>query len=98
MPLFALRGQGYVQARRYNCLHDAFLRQRRFYVTNITQTLLGEWCLIRERGRIGSAGGHWVVGYRKTKGEAEAALDKLPAQKCRRDCRQHETHETHRIT
>lgn len=63
-------------------------------MTNITQTLLGEWCLIRERGRIGSAGGHWVVGYRKTKEEAEAALDKLPAQKCRRDCRQHETHRT----
>ncbi|MYK30223.1 MAG: WGR domain-containing protein [Boseongicola sp. SB0670_bin_30] len=82
MPLVALRGQGSVQARRYSCLHDALQRQRRFYVMNITQTLLGEWCLTRERGRIGSAGGHWMVGCRKTKEETEAALDKLPAQKC----------------
>ncbi|MYA89060.1 MAG: WGR domain-containing protein [Boseongicola sp. SB0662_bin_57] len=91
MPLVPLRGQGFVQTRRYNFLHDALWLQRRFYVMNIAQTLLGEWRLIREWGRIGSAGGNWMVGCRKTEEEAEAALDKLPAQKCRRGRHQHET-------
>ena len=61
-------------------------------MTNIAQTLPGEWRLIRERGRIGSAGEHGMVGCRKTEEEAEAALDKLPAQKCRRGYHQRETH------
>ena len=32
-------------------------RQRRFYVMNVSRTLFGDWCLIREWGRIGSKGG-----------------------------------------
>ena len=32
-------------------------RQKRFYLLQVTQTLFGEWCLIREWGRIGMAGG-----------------------------------------
>ena len=56
-------------------------RERRFYVMNVAQTLFGEWCLIREWGRIGSAGGQGQVEYSETMEEAEAALDKLSAQK-----------------
>lgn len=59
-------------------------RQMRFYVMNVTQTLFGEWCLIREWGRIGSAGGQRMVDYTGTKEEAETALGKLSVQKCRR--------------
>lgn len=66
--------------------------QRRFYVMNVAQTLFGEWCLIREWGRIGSAGGQRLVDYTTTKVEAEAALDKLSAQKCRRGYQRRDTH------
>ena len=59
-------------------------RQRRFYVMNVAQTLFGEWCLIREWGRIGTAGGQKMVDYMNTQEEAEAVLNKLSAQKCRR--------------
>lgn len=63
---------------------NAEKRQRRFYVMNVTRTLFGEWCLIREWGRIGSAGGQRMIDYTDTEGEAEAALDRLFIQKCRR--------------
>ena len=59
-------------------------RQRRFYVMNVAQTLFGEWCLIREWGRIGSLGGQRMVDYVTSKEDAEAALNKLSEQKCRR--------------
>lgn len=59
-------------------------RQMRFYVMNVTWNLFGEWCLIREWGRIGTAGGQKMVDYAETREEAEAALDKLSSQKCRR--------------
>ncbi|WP_380058995.1 WGR domain-containing protein (plasmid) [Falsihalocynthiibacter sp. SS001] len=58
--------------------------QKRFYAMNVTQTLFGEWCLIREWGRIGSAGGQGLVDYMETKEEAEDTLNKLSAQKCGR--------------
>lgn len=70
-------------------------RQYRFYVMNITQTLFGEWCLIREWGRIGSAGGQRMVDYKDTKKEAEVALAILAAQKCRRGYHQRETQHAH---
>lgn len=59
-------------------------RQRRFYVMRIARTLFGEWCLIREWGRIGSAGGQSMTDYATSKEEAKAALTKLSDQKCRR--------------
>lgn len=59
-------------------------RQHRFYVMNVTRTLFGEWCLIREWGRIGSAGGKRLTDYADSKEEAETALQKLFGQKCRR--------------
>ena len=67
-------------------------RQKRFYVMNVAQTLFGEWCLIREWGRIGSAGGQRMVDYAETKEEAEAALDRLSAQRCRRGYHEREMH------
>ena len=59
-------------------------RQCRFYVMNVTRTLFGEWCLIREWGRIGSTGGQSMTDYTDSKEEAETALTKLSDQKCRR--------------
>ena len=59
-------------------------RQRRFYVMNVAQTLFGEWCLIREWGRIGAAGGQRMVDYTASQEDAEAALRKLSDQKCHR--------------
>lgn len=66
-------------------------RQHRFYVMQVTRTLFGEWCLIREWGRIGSAGGQRMVDYTASKAEAEAALGKLSDQKCRRGYQLRET-------
>ncbi len=59
-------------------------RQHRFYVMQVTRTLFGEWCLIREWGRIGSAGGQRMTDYTASKKDAEAALAKLFDQKRRR--------------
>lgn len=54
-----------------------FKRQRRFYALSIDQTLFGEWCLIREWGRIGAAGGQKMVEYLASEGEALLALEKI---------------------
>lgn len=59
-------------------------RQRRFYVMQVTRTLFGEWCLIREWGRIGSAGGQRMTDYAASREEAETALEKLSNLKSRR--------------
>ena len=66
--------------------------QKRFYVMNVTQTIFGEWCLIRDWGRIGSSGGQRMVDYTETKEEAEVSLNKLSAQKCRRGYHERELH------
>jgi predicted DNA-binding WGR domain protein len=66
-------------------------RQRRFYVMNVSRTLFGDWCLIREWGRIGSKGGQRMVDYKESKAGAEAALEKLCAVKCRRGYHRRET-------
>jgi predicted DNA-binding WGR domain protein len=63
---------------------DPQKRQRRYYAMSVTQTLFGEWCLVREWGRIGSAGGQGMVDYTASRADAKAALDKLSNQKCRR--------------
>ena len=62
-------------------------RQRRFYVMNVARTLFGEWCLIREWGRIGTAGGQRMVNYTASIGDAEAALARLCQQKYSRGYR-----------
>ncbi len=59
-------------------------RQKRFYLLQVTQTLFGEWCLIREWGRIGSAGGQQRVEYHSTEAQARAALANIKAAKLRR--------------
>ena len=50
----------------------------------VNRTLFGEWCLIREWGRIGANGGRRLVDYVVSKAEAETELCNLSAQKCRR--------------
>lgn len=42
-------------------------RQRRFYAMSVARTLFGEWCLVREWGRIGTAGGQRMVDYTATR-------------------------------
>lgn len=59
-------------------------RQKRFYVMNVTRNLFGEWCLIREWGRIGSAGGQRLINYAESREDAEAKMAKLISQKNRR--------------
>ena len=63
---------------------NPFKRQRRFYALGISQTLFGDWCLIREWGRIGSAGGQTKVDYLGSKQAAEAAMKRLKTAKNRR--------------
>ncbi|MGD0960435.1 MAG: WGR domain-containing protein [Methylomonas sp.] len=36
--------------------HDTLRHKQRFYAIHITQTIFGEWALIKEWGRIGSPG------------------------------------------
>jgi predicted DNA-binding WGR domain protein len=59
-------------------------RQKRFYLLQVTQTLFGEWCVIREWGRIGNAGGQQRVEYHRSKAQAHAALADIKAAKLRR--------------
>lgn len=59
-------------------------RQKRFYVMSVTRNLFGEWCLIREWGRIGAAGGQSKTEYAQSKNEAEKALNKRLLEKIRR--------------
>ncbi len=57
--------------------------QRRFYLMLATPTLLGDWSLIREWGRIGAPGRVKVEVHRGA-GEAVTALAKLQQRKERR--------------
>jgi len=59
--------------------------QRRFYALSIDQTLFGEWCLIREWGRSGAAGGQKMVVYLGSEGEALMALEKVKRAKNKRE-------------
>jgi len=60
------------------------LRQRRFYILCASQTLFGEWCLIREWGRIGAKGGQVRVDVAGSFDQALTALDTLKRQKLKR--------------
>ncbi len=63
---------------------DSDRNQRRFYSMRICKTLFGEWCLIREWGRLGNAGGQCMTDYAATKQEAITSLQKITQQKTKR--------------
>jgi predicted DNA-binding WGR domain protein len=48
----------------------------RYYRLHVQPDLFGQWCLIHEWGRIGSAGGQTRIVTYSTCFDAEAALDK----------------------
>jgi predicted DNA-binding WGR domain protein len=54
---------------------DPGKRMRRFYRLDVQENLFGEWCLIREWGRIGRSGQTRSLPF-PTPHEAEAALDR----------------------
>ena len=62
---------------------DPARNMARFYVLQVQASLFGEWVLIREWGRIGSAGTVKATPY-LTQTEAEDALTRLQRQKLRR--------------
>lgn len=63
---------------------NPFKRQCKFYALSTGRTLFGEWCLIREWGRIGAAGGQRKVEYLLSEDEAELALARIKTVKNRR--------------
>ncbi len=52
---------------------DDVKNMRRFYRLDVQPDLFGQWCLVREWGRIGSAGQERTVRY-ATAAEAHEAL------------------------
>jgi predicted DNA-binding WGR domain protein len=62
---------------------DAARNMRRYYRPDVQPDLFGHWCLIREWGRIGSAGQMRNAPY-PTPAEADAALNKQRQAKERR--------------
>lgn len=59
-------------------------RQRRYYSLTLVQTLFGEWCLVRQWGRIGAAGGQTRTEFPGSFEAARAAYTALKTAKCRR--------------
>lgn len=68
---------------RYLEKHWPEQRQARFYALRVAPTLFGAWSLVREWGRIGSPGTVRETWF-DTLEEAEAALERLEAQKRKR--------------
>lgn len=66
---------------------DPDQRQARTYEMHIAQTLFGEWCVIRQWGRIGARGGQIMTTYTASREEAEAACEQLKQQKIKRGYR-----------
>jgi predicted DNA-binding WGR domain protein len=68
------------KSRRINAVilyrNDRARRMHRYYRLDVQPNLFGEWCLMRERGRIGSSGGQLRSLPFATEQEAEAALAK----------------------
>jgi predicted DNA-binding WGR domain protein len=54
---------------------DPARNMRRFYQLDVQPDLFGEWCVVREWGRIGQGEQMRVVPY-PTMTEAQAALDR----------------------
>lgn len=69
--------------RLYLTREDASRNMARFYCMSLQATLFGEWALVREWGRIGSAGQVRTTAYIE-QAEAEAAMEKLRAAKVRK--------------
>ena len=63
-------------------IHEA-RRMHRYYRMDVQSNLFGEWCLMREWGRIGSTGPLRSVPF-SALADAEAALDKQCRAKERR--------------
>lgn len=59
-------------------------RQRRFYELSVSQTLFGEWCLIREWGRIGAKGGQKMAAYLGSQEEALSMMGDIKRTKHKR--------------
>lgn len=66
----------YVRLEKFN--HTR--KQKRYYALRLTQTLFGEWCLVREWGVIGGSGQE-KRDYLKESRLAEAELERLKAAK-----------------
>ena len=62
---------------------DSTRNMRRYYRLDVQQDLFGQWCCVREWGRIGAAGQTRSVPY-PTPAAAEAALDRQRHAKERR--------------
>jgi predicted DNA-binding WGR domain protein len=62
---------------------DPVRRMHRYYRMDVQRDLFGEWCFIREWGRIGSTGQTRVAPF-PTPAEAEAARDRQHSAKERR--------------
>ncbi len=58
-------------------------RQRRYYTLSLVQTLFGEWCLVREWGRIGTASGQSMTEFPGSFEEALGAFTTLKSANCR---------------
>ncbi|UOM37327.1 WGR domain-containing protein [Acuticoccus sp. I52.16.1] len=67
---------------RLRCI-DPMRNKRRFYTLSVQPTLFGEWALVREWGRLGSAGRVRTDRY-ATAGQAIDALGSLTRAKQRR--------------
>ena len=65
---------------------DASKRMHRFYRLDVQLDLFGQWCLMREWGRIGSTGQVRSLPFHNPQ-EVEAALDKQRRAKERRGYR-----------
>jgi predicted DNA-binding WGR domain protein len=63
--------------------NDTTKRMHRYYRMAVQPDLFGQWCLLREWGRIGSSGQMRQVPF-PTRQEAEVALDKQRRAKERR--------------
>ncbi len=65
--------------------HDAARNMCRFYRLDVQPDLFGQWCVIRERGRIGQPGETRIVPF-PTPREAETALERQRRAKERPSC------------
>lgn len=70
-------------------LIDSARRMHRYYRMDVQPNLFGQWCLMREWGRIGSTGQTRFVPF-PTPQEAQAALDEQRRVKERRGYTAHE--------
>jgi predicted DNA-binding WGR domain protein len=65
---------------------DASKRMHRFYRLDVQPDLFGQWCLMREWGRIGTTGRERSIPFLSSE-EAQAALDQ---QRCAKERRGYE--------